>query len=80
MNLDYSPQLDAFTIARLEAAARRTGLSLDGLELLGQDAQAAWGYAAAVDAGTHEAFLARVDWNALEARLRSGPAAVVRTA
>lgn len=70
MDLDYDPRLSKTVVQRLEDAARRTGLALDRLELLGQDTAIAEVFADRVDAGRGQTFLADVDWSALEALRR----------
>lgn len=66
MQIEYSPHLDEALIADLEAAARRVGLALERLELLGQDEDIARSFVEAVECGMHETFLEIVSWDRLE--------------
>lgn len=78
MYLDFDPRLHDDLRAALQRSARRVGLSLDQLELLGQDATAATGFVRSVSRGRSDDFLARVDWTHLEARLDGRRAAILR--
>lgn len=71
MEIAYAPTLPAPIRTDLEQAARRTGLALGRLELLGQDLVLALAFVESVHAGTHEAFLQEVDWDRLEAFYRA---------
>lgn len=71
MEIAYAPTLPAPIRDDLEQAARRTGLALGRLELLGQDLVLALAFVESVHAGTHEALLQEVDWDRLEAFYRS---------
>lgn len=71
MEIAYAPTVPDPIQEQLEQAARRTGLSLGRLELLGQDLILAMAYVEAVHAGTHEAFVETVDWERLGSIYRS---------
>lgn len=80
MEIAYAPTVPDPIRDDLEQAARRTGLALGRLELLGQDLVMAMAYVEAVHAGTHEAFIEDVDWERLERlyrRRRRTPAETV---
>jgi hypothetical protein len=68
LDLDYAPHVPMATLHRLEAAARRMGLPLHQLELLGQDANVAEGFVMACMLGDSENFCLAVDWQELEER------------
>jgi hypothetical protein len=53
------------TLTALEQAARRYGLDLESLELLGQDAEAAKGFIAAFKQGLAKRYLETVDFEEL---------------
>lgn len=78
MHLDFDPRLHDNLRAALRRSARRVGLSLDRLELLGQDPHAATGFVRSVASGRSDAFLEGVDWRHLEARLDGRRAAILR--
>lgn len=67
MDLNYPTSLIDPLRDDLEAAARRVGLALADLELLGQDPATAMAFTCAVAAGEHAAFLDSVDWERLDA-------------
>lgn len=66
LNLVYNPEVGPATIARLEAAGRRAALPLERIELLGQSRRVARQFIEAEHRGNIDAFLIRVDWEALE--------------
>ncbi len=68
LGLNYGP-LDDMIINRLEAQARRHGIALDHVELLGQTASLALAFIKASEAGDLDHFLSSVDWDAVEARV-----------
>lgn len=67
--LEYHPEVSAEALERLENAARVYGLSLNELELLGQDSEYAAGFTQAVLEGDVERYLPLVPWDFLERRL-----------
>ncbi len=70
MNLDYNPAVSARLIKELERRVRPLGLSLDTLELLGQDTRVALAFIRSAQRGEASDYLARVDMDALRRILR----------
>lgn len=66
LELDYSPHVPLAELHALEQVARRVGLPLHELELLGQDRALAAAFVAAHSEGQEKAFLEEVDWDHLE--------------
>lgn len=63
------PRADPLLMARLVAAGRRSAVPRSYVELMAQDPDTARGFVGAVGTGQTDAFLSRVDWDALEAAL-----------
>lgn len=71
MRLDYDPRVSARLLTAMESRARRFGLDLATVELLGQDRRIAQRFLGAKDAADAQAFVARLDRGTLEARRQS---------
>ncbi len=69
LGLAYDSRVDPHIIARLEGAARRVGLPLGDVELLGQSEVASMAFVSAVEGGKIRDFLATFDWAPLEAAM-----------
>lgn len=67
LDVDHAPDVPLSTLEALEQAARRTGLPLGDLELLGQTPESAQGFVSACQADAVPEYLESVDWDRLEA-------------
>ncbi len=71
MDLDYDPRIPSELLRTVEREARRLGLPLRRIELLGQDRAVARTFVRAAEDGRGEAHLEAVDWERLERILRA---------
>lgn len=65
LGLDYAPDVAPRLLEAMERAGKRTGISLEHMELLGQTETAARDFVHAVEAGEEDEFLDHIYWDTL---------------
>lgn len=71
MDLDYDPRIPSDLLRSVEREARRLGVPLRRIELLGQDRAVARNFVRASEEGRGADHLETVDWERLERILRA---------